>query len=313
MSTRNRTERQGLPGSLTENVEGKWLNTVASGGRPEGSKRLRSTSTSNPPSPSSPTFNYRKDPNQVYVEEEAGLYHDPPVPTKDKGGVPWGLLRPIPPPPPVPGSIFPKTGRCDWSWDEKTRVLSADFSMSRILETEDEKFLFRMMERDDVTVVSMGLLSTPGLDPAIWRLGYIRNVLDSQYLHKIRRFETVMVDGMRQFVECDDMVSMSAKDYNRYVQKREQVMKKAGTGDMIMHYVDHSQTEHSLDVGKNILYVLDLDIGELLPEMKTDFIDHMRLPGVLPGGAHCMMSGVTQEARPFMGPNLYVSQVLPYY
>ena len=238
-------------------------------------------------------YDYRRDPNETYIEDEAHLYHNPPLPSKESGGVTGEELRRIPPPPDVPKSILPNTGGCEWSWDDKTRVLHADFSDSKRMDIVDERFLFRMMERDDVTVISTGLVSPKGLDSSTWSLQYLKNVLDSQYIHKIRRYE-VTENGM--CVECDNMRSMTAKDYHEYVQKREMVLQNIDT-DNIMHYVDHEGLEHSFDVAKTILYVLDLDLGELLPALSTDFKKHVRLPGVLPGGLHCMMSAVRNEQK----------------
>ena len=66
------------------------------------------------------------------------------------------------PPPPLPK--FPNTGSCQWSFDESTRVLIADFSVGKngdesVVTLEDSKFLFEMHERTDITVISRGLLN----------------------------------------------------------------------------------------------------------------------------------------------------------
>jgi hypothetical protein len=237
----------------------------------------------------------KEDPNDVYIEEEAHLYHNPPVPSKHIAGVTAKDLRAIPPPPPVPTSILPDTKRCTWSWDEKTRVLLADFSVSKILDATDEKFLLLMMERDDVTVVSTGIVSSPGLNPEKWSVRYISNVLNDQYLHKIRRFDIVVDGDLRSCYECDTMLCMRAVDYNRYIVQRERVMENPTTNKH-MEYVDSKGTTLFLNVETCLLYIIDLDIGRMLPDRYADFKTHMRLPEVLPGGSHCMMSAVCMRS-----------------
>jgi hypothetical protein len=75
-------------------------------------------------------------------------------------------------------------------------------------------------------------------------------------------------------------------------------------------YVDHDNITKSFDVETTVLYIIDLDVTTMLPALYTNFKESVRLPGVLPGGAHCMMSAVCNDARPFMGPNLYVSPII---
>ena len=234
---------------------------------------------------------YKKDPNGNYVEEEAELYHNPPLPSKIKGGVLSKDLRAIPPPPLIPPSVMPNTGHCDWSWDPKRRVVHADFSVSATMDVKDEKFLFLMMERDDVTVVSSGIVGEPGLKPAMWCSRYIGQVLDQEYHHKMRRFDASMVDGQQTCVECDIMMSMNAHDYHRYVTKRDDVVAGRDTEENFT-FKDQKNNTHCFNVRGTILYMIDLDVESLLPALYTDFQTRLRIPGVTPGGAHCMMAAV---------------------
>jgi hypothetical protein len=120
---------------------------------------------------------------------------------------------------------LPDTGRCAWSYDERTRVLLADFrrASSRLrrcqrsntsdapnddgeggakqeeeedddddgvrLTREDEVFLLEMMERDDVTVVSEGLADA--VNDTLWTPDYIEGCIGSEYHHKFRSFVKV--------------------------------------------------------------------------------------------------------------------------
>ena len=70
---------------------------------------------------------------------------------------------------------------------------------------------------------------------------------------------------------------------------------------------DHAGVEHSVDVVKNALYMLDFDMVKLLPTLYDDFVASFKLKGCLPGGSHCMMNCVNPNGRPFMGPNLYIA------
>jgi hypothetical protein len=151
------------------------------------------------------------------------------------------------------------------------------------------------MERDDVTVVSTGIVSSPGLNPEKWSVRYISNVLNDQYLHKIRRFDIVVNGDLRSCSECDTMLSMKAVDYNRYIVQRERV-KDNPTTNKYMEYVDFEGTVLSLNVETTLLYLIDLDVGKMLPDRYAEFKTHMRLPEVLPGGAHCMMSAVCMRS-----------------
>lgn len=147
------------------------------------------------------------DKNKYYVEETAWRYHNPPLPStggledneREKPGklvmvsVGPEELRPLPPPP-EPPEDFPNTKYCRWSYDSDTRVLLADFRPIEkdgelVITLEDEEFLLKMYERDDITVVSDGLFS--GLDPDKWTLDYIRRVAGDQYYHRFRRFDIV--------------------------------------------------------------------------------------------------------------------------
>jgi len=53
--------------------------------------------------------------------------------------------------------------------------------------------------------------------------------------------------------------------------------------------------------------MIDVDMKRLTPLLNENFLESFELPAVLPGGSHCMMNSVTPDARPFMGPNLYVT------
>ena len=68
------------------------------------------------------------------------------------------VLDPIGEVPSIPQS--PCTGYCTWTFDSTSRVLLANFLIRNeevIVTPEDENYLFQMMERNDISVVSENL------------------------------------------------------------------------------------------------------------------------------------------------------------
>jgi hypothetical protein len=55
--------------------------------------------------------------------------------------------------------------------------------------------------------------------------------------------------------------------------------------------------------------MVDVDVVKLLPIAHENFQQKFKLPGILPGGSHCMMSAVS-GVRLFRGPSLAVSQLI---
>ncbi|CAB9515529.1 histone chromosomal protein 6 [Seminavis robusta] len=299
-----------------------------------------------------PTIKYTDmvDPNKFYVEEHAWRYHNPPMaPPKENDkhenifeAVSPENLRPLPPPPPPPTN-FPNTGYCTWSYDYDTRVLHADFRRSDgppVVTYEDEKYMLNMFERDDVTVVSEGLVC--GLDAHKWNLDYLSRVAGDEYYHRFRRFDKEDPEKMPSkpkkklspkdpgegeetedfeggaHAEIDRCLSMKVSDFVRYVRQRGTALAvlDAVTSseeieeDGLCHFSwsDHNGEEQSVDVSKTVLYMIDYDMAKLLPTLYEDFKACYALgDAVLPGGSHCMMNCVNQNGRPDLGPNIYIT------
>jgi hypothetical protein len=248
-------------------------------------------------SETSARFDLPEDPNEYYIEEEAHLYHNPPFPSCSSGGVAPQDLKPIPPPPPF--KQLPNTGKCKWTFDELHRILVADFSPSDsadgnfAMDPTDEAFFLEMLERDDITVVSEGLVSTSSLHPEFWNLAYFQRVLKEEYYHKFRRFDTFKDDdGFENCVEVDGMYSMKIGNYIQYLEKRQDVVMGKEKEDPSFSFSDHEGREQNIHVGISALYMIDLDISRLLPNLYNNFLEGFRYPEVLPGGTHCMMNSV---------------------
>lgn len=245
------------------------------------------------------------DNNPSYVEEEAHIYHNPPLPSYITQGVLPRDLPQIPPPPPVPEA--PNTGKCKWSYNEDTRVYLADFSVQDqatfAIDPKDERFMLDVMERDDITLVSQGLLDMSALDHNLWSLDNIGASLDQEFFHRFRRFDTRQYkNGTEKIEEIDVLYAMQMMDYRRYLDQREGFLTH-GQSERRFDFTDNMGKEHSIDVVTSALYMIDLDLYKFLPSLGDNFRSAFRYPSALPGGHYCMMNKVTPSARPFMGPN----------
>jgi hypothetical protein len=255
-------------------------------------------------------YTYKDDPNEFYVEETAHIYHNPPFPSELTNGVTIEDLRPVPPPLPLP--IFPKTNYCQWSFDEKSRVLIADFTPSEgedgkqqhqfVMTTEDSKFLFEMYERDDITVISRGLLNLFKVDPSLWSLDYVNRCVGREFYHKFRRFDRVVDEkGMEVYNEMDTLYSMRFEDFVQYCDLRKTYLKERQNNNFkeepVFSFEDHVGKTHSLGVWTSALYMIDVDIMRLMPLLNENFLESFELSSVLPGGSHCMMNSVSYILR----------------
>jgi len=247
-----------------------------------------------PPAP----FHVLEDPNEYYVEEEAHLYHNPPLPSKVTQGVRPQDLAPLKPPPPPPTP--PETGKCSWSYDDENRIFLADFrAHDGPMDPIDTRFMLEVMERDDLTLISDGLLDMMRLDRKLWTMENIAGTFLDEFYHKFRRFDSTT----NTVVEIDHLHSMRMSDYCAYLEKRAKFLAGIEHEGPYFSFEDHQGKEHKLDVSVSALYCIDLDIKKNLKELYDDFLANFRMLSILPGGHHCLMNKVTEDARPFMGPN----------
>lgn len=266
--------------------------------------------------PSLSPYVYLEDPNKYYVEEEAYIYHDPPFPTNTSDGVLAKDLRPIPPPPPIPN--LPDSGFCQWTFDENSRVMTAEFKRRSpteplSIDPVDSKFFFEMLERDDITMISRGFLNHSRMDASLWNLDNIAQVLRGEFYHKFRRFDRIVDEqGFETFSEKDRLYSMRFADYARYYDQRMTYTKAEGlgtshSGEATFTFLDHMNEEHSINVRTTALYMIDVDIKRLMPLLFQNFVDSFEMQAVLPGGSHCMMNSV----RRFSCDALFIFLTLP--
>ena len=122
-----------------------------------------------------------------YREELAWRFHN------ENRALNW--LRPLPPPPPDPDFPTGISTSCRWSFDPETRVVLANFRSTEgsvVVSQSDKERLYRLMERDDVTLITEGLADR--LDPQLWDLEYIMSLVGSEYYYRFRRFTSEIVE-----------------------------------------------------------------------------------------------------------------------
>ena len=268
-----------------------------------------------------PLFRGLSWPTKDYVEETSYRQHNPPFPTAEglqlsivRENLPGNIepvesdaLDPLPPSSPLPP--FPTSMHCQWSFDEPSRVVLANFRTDGpvVVTSQDEDYLMRLMERDDVTVVSEGLADE--VDGTLLDRRYLQAYLGSHFHHKVKAFDkTTGTDDYKE----GGWHTMTFRDYFEYLDKRQTVLHSEGddttTNDTaIFTYTNSEGNECTIDVRKTVLYLLDLDMVKLLPRAFANFTDNFKLKGILPGEKHCMMNSMNVHGRPFMGPNIYIT------
>ena len=157
---------------------------------------------------------------------------------------------------------LPHTGNCIWTYDEKSRVLLAKFQ-EQTINAEDEKFLLQMMERDDVTVVSEGLAS--GLNKEMW---------NDEFLDKCLRFEVASLPSDMDEVSKDIQIPTMTLKINE-------------PGRKCIYSVN--------TINNTVLYSANINLDDLLPHMKDDFVNNFKLPGLFIGGSNCMLNTVRTD------------------
>ena len=227
-----------------------------------------------------------------YHEESAYRYHNPPFPERGpsqlaiirNANIPGTLqpvqhdhLKPLPPPLHIPE--LPSTGFCSWTYDDSARVLFADFRVSPLanrhdgkvhVTREDELFLLKMMERDDITVISQGLIDE--INPSLLDREYVEGVIGSRFHHKVKEFEKTILKHRGSIptgevngqYEERGWYSMKVSDYFNYLDRRQQLQRgnninsqgldgDDGNTDKLFAFTDSEDRNISIDPGAVVL------------------------------------------------------------
>lgn len=221
-------------------------------------------------------------------------------------------LQPLPPPPKIPD--LPNTGKCKWSFDQDSRVLRADFVQENgdveILQ-EDETFLLKMFERDDIVCVMNGLLNS--LDSNLYDPSSLVKYIGEATLTKIRKFvdENDEDENRRkstkrsrnsapggdmeetklpQYVEAEGFMSMRFADFVQYMAKRQDAMN--GGNEKHFTFTNEKGKSFTIDLLNTVLYSIDEGIEVLYNPLFEGLKKNFKLPGCLPGGTYCLTNAV---------------------
>jgi len=227
-------------------------------------------------------------------------------------------VEPLPEAPPLNVSKFPPR----WTFNEFSRVLFGDFTdhPRGPLEAEDLAFLLKMMERDDITVVTEGFASR--LDPCLWTLGILENMVGNVVCHQFRVFERSVVlhqsgNYYETFKEQGLCCNMTMNDYIRYINQRNHQLKCIAqrqqslfnTSNLTLssnqEAIGRNRSEeaftytsfkdgktHTINCIDTILYLIDYEFGKFLPVLYDDFSQEFMVPQLLPGSPFCLMNAV---------------------
>lgn len=253
------------------------------------------------------------DPNEHFIEEMAFLYHDPKLPEQcltlpeepkvDLAALPDPVMFDFD----LDDSDFKSTVKFKWNFDEENRVLLIDFKgleYSQLTGT-DLAFFASMLERDDITVISDGLLDIEALDWDLWDLRMIQRQVGDRVHHKFKRF---VQDGESPaiFSEVGQLLEGQIKTFVDYVLLHDS-KEHLDNPDVLLNGTGEGNEAVAIDVVKDTVYMIDFDLPRILPRNYDDFLENFKIHEMLPGGKWCMMNSLPKSARPFMGPNLYVT------
>jgi hypothetical protein len=250
---------------------------------------------------------------RYYVEETAWRYYG----GRCNANV-TPTVEPLPIAPPLNATTFPPR----WRFDELSRVLFGDFTdhPRGPLEAEDLVFLLQMMERDDITVVTEGFASR--LDPCLWTLGMLENIVGNVMCHQFRVFERSLSlhpsgNYYETFKEQGFCSNMTMNDYIRYLNQRNTQLQcierrlkslfntskfmlssnqeaecRDGSEEAFTYNSFKDGKTHTINCIDIILYLIDYDFGKLLPVHYDDFSQQFMVPQLLPGSPFCLMNAV---------------------
>ena len=215
------------------------------------------------------------------------------------GEVPGLHDVPMLPPEDFDESSFPNDSKVVWTYESTQRIVRADFShVSDPIPPEDLLFFGKLMQRDDLVVISKGLtMKLDSVDRASVFLEYLSG--SKSVFHKFRRFQRRENSG--EYDEVDGHVAMTPETYVAYLESRRTGDQKA---TVTFDYLGASITAGVHDV---LLYMIDADVPQLFRQLEEVYKKELRWDAIYPGGSLCMMKDLPYQMQPFMGPNLYVS------
>lgn len=236
---------------------------------------------------------HEPDPELVFIEERAFLYHNPPAPGEINRSADQAVSAADLPPIPKPSPYYiPQGTRSRWKFDEDSRTLLVDFNQVDSITEEEKHFFGEAMQRDDITVISDGLFKNINAD--MFRIEYIDELIGRERLHRFRKFKKDSSGEYIKYTEEKGDLTMKVSDYREYIARRSAALESGNSGeiDTLFKFFNHSEKLETIDVINDSIYMIDLDMPTRLQDLFDEFKQSVKLSEVLPYGDWCMMNKV---------------------
>eukprot|EP00986_Skeletonema_menzelii_P008878 scaffold3880_cov145-Skeletonema_menzelii.AAC.2 len=178
----------------------------------------------------------------------------------------------LPPPPPLTNIILPNSKTCKWSINYERRIVFADFrQVVKKVAQSDLDFLFKMYERPDIVVVSIGLAKNTAID------------LDNGPSQE--RYKHIL----KQLREAKDFQTKKGVCFDKG--KVKQTIKNDGTWVLntkcktLAEFLTYHE-KCKIGIDNNKLYLIDYPLPA---ELEKDFNANFLIKDILPGGGKCML------------------------
>jgi hypothetical protein len=180
----------------------------------------------------------------------------------------------------------PKETQAKWTFCEESRVMLVDFTGIMYVSEEDKLLYATWLQRDDVAMVSRGLVN---IDPGLYSVAsagilHVKSEKDYSYFKCFDR----VCDGNGKYIfkERSGQMKIEMTEFARYMQHRQHVLacdQLEGQCDpKIQIIIDGKETE--IDACETSIYMLDCPMGIELVSMLNEFKGSMKIPEILPGG-----------------------------
>ena len=180
-----------------------------------------------------------------------------------------------------------------WKYDPFNRTVLADFSEVTWIHSKHKTYLSQLMERDDITVISRGLVAP---------VNDVNEFLEAMKLsfgggnpyHNFRRFDQVVKNGYITYREHNDgHITMTMGEYVDYL-----MIRTKNSKDKTFRYANMDGTIEIVDDATAVVfYLLDLDLTQYWSSFNNVFRERHKLKEILPAGEWCMLSHVSWYTR----------------
>lgn len=250
------------------------------------------------------TSTFIPQPKLPYIEELAFHFSQQATRGKDAG------LLPLPEPCKFWFDPPKLTDGVIWSYDASNRVVIANFTNVCKIHWKHKQYIGQLMERDDVTLITEGLVSE--LVARMKDLNLLIKELQLSFgdrvYHNFRSYHRTQVGSVVTYKPAEKMVTpMKVRDYVRYLN-----ILRGENPNVNFSYVNDKGKEVRFKKATDVVfYMLDVDMTEHLLNVNAAFKSEFKLKEILPGGRWCMTNQIAKGSRTFMGPNTYISPGKP--